>query len=395
MARLIREKKDTWRIVVEAGVDPITLKRKRIVRTFLGSQKEAERERARLELEALQPPVVEPSKQPLGEYLIRWIDTIARPELKPVTYQGYRWYIVKHINPIMGHIPLSHLVPLHIQEFCSYKIENGRLDGKGPLSNRSVIYIHSILRQALERAVDLELIPKNPCARAKPPRSRKRRGKTGKGRSYVVLDAEQLTEFLDRCQGHRDYALVHTAAYTGMRQSELLGLQWHHILWNENAIDVEQALSLLEGGKRVLGETKNLTSTRTVKVTDSVMAILREHKKAQLERQLKSGGTFVNHHNMVFPDIRNGEFENRKNLSHRFSKLAKRAGYEGFRFHDLRHTHATILLSAGEYINAVSERLGHADVDTTLRTYGHVLPKKQDEVAKRFAFPASREGLRP
>lgn len=200
-----------------------------------------------------------------------------------------------------------------------------------------------------------------------------------------ILDTQQLASFLDACRGHRDYALIYTAAYTGMRQSELLGLQWQHILWNENSIRVEQALNLLESGGHDLGDTKNRSSMRVVKVTESVMNALHDHKKPQIERQFHSGGSFNNSLNLVLHDIRNGNYENRKNVSTRFSNLARKAGYSGLRFHDLRHIHATILLSAGEFVKAVSERLGHSDVDTTLRTYAHVLPKKQDEVAQRFA----------
>lgn len=283
-------------------------------------------------------------------------------------------------QPDNGHIPLGSLAPIHVQEFYSFKAAEGRLDGKGALSSRSVLYIHSILRQALEKAVTLELILKNPCQKVTPPRLKKRLP-----RDYVVLDASQLSRFLEFCRGHRDYALIFTAAYTGMRQSELLGLQWEHVLWNDSSIKVEQSLNLLEGGVPYLGATKNASSSRVVKVAESVMKVLREHKKALAQRQLKEQGAFANQHNLVFPDLRTGGYENRKRVSARFKRLAEKAGYPGLRFHDLRHIHATILLTAGEFVKVVSQRLGHADVDTTLRTYAHVLPKQQDEAARRFA----------
>lgn len=119
---------------------------------------------------------------------------------------------------------------------------------------------------------------------------------------------------------------------------------------------------------------------------------LREHKKALAQRQLKEQGAFANRHNLVFPDLRTGSYENRKRVSARFKRLAEKTGYPGLRFHDLRHIHATILLTAGEFVKVVSQRLGHADVDTTLRTYAHVLPKQQDEAARRFAELLSGRG---
>lgn len=393
MARMFEVKpgSNIWRIVVDTGINPSTGQRRRKTETIEGKKK-AEARIKELEGKVVTGEYFEASKQLLEEYLIRWIDFIAKPNLKPITYEGYRRYITKHINPVIGKIPLNQLTPLHVQEFYSYKSEFGSLKYKdkdgtpipGPLSSRSVVYMHSILRQALENAVDMELIPKNPCAKAKPPRSQKRPGQNIKGEPYVVLDAGQLDTFLKKCESHRDHAIIYTAAYTGMRQAELLGLQWADILWAENAVRVERTLSLLPEGGYDLNTTKTQTSTRTVKVHESVMAVLKEHRKGQLERQLKQEG-FKNEKGFVFPDWKSGKEENRQNLQHRYRNLVTKHGHEGMRFHDLRHTHATILLSAGEYINAVSERLGHASVDITLKVYGHVLPNRHDKVAKRFA----------
>lgn len=115
-----------------------------------------------------------------------------------------------------------------------------------------------------------------------------------------------------------------------------------------------------------------------------MLAVLKEHKKRQLELQLASGGKYKNELNLVFTTPK-GKPEDRTNVYHRFANLAAKLGHKGMRFHDLRHTHATILLSEREMVNAVSERLGHADEATTLRIYAHVLPNKAEETAERFA----------
>ncbi|MGI6649544.1 MAG: tyrosine-type recombinase/integrase [Bacillota bacterium] len=316
------------------------------------------------------------------------LDNYAKPNLEKTTYQAYRKEITRHMIPIMGHIPLCYLTPLHIQEYYNYLAENGKLVKKGNevirsggLSARAITYQHAILRQALEKAVDLELIPKNPCTKAKPPRSKKH-----PGQAWVPMTKEELREFLKGFEGHRDYAIVYTAAYTGMRQSELLGLTWSDILWDEKTIRVNKALHLSDDEEKFehRERTKNVSSTRNVKITDRVINVLKEHRKKQLELQLASGGEFNNQNNLVFPNIRNGGYEDRRNLHHRFVNMAEKLGYPDLTFHHLRHIHATILLSAGEYINAVSERLGHNDSFTTLKIYAHVLPNKQEEVANHF-----------
>jgi integrase len=368
-----------YRIVINLGRDPQTGKYKKKRKDVHGTRQEAEAVRDKLIAE-LENPQKPPSEQPLGEYLLYWIDTIARPDLEKNTYESYRWRIEKHINPSLGHIPLCALEPIHIQTFYSYKAEAGRLKGEGGLSNRSIVYLHAILKEALDKAVDLDLIPKNPCEKVKPPRDKKR-----KARDMVILSKQELREFLAGCKGHRDYALIFTAAYTGMRQSELLGLQWDDILWQEKAIRVKKALHRLDDGTyEHRDRTKNETSSRVIKVTDEVLAVLKEHKKRQLELQLASGGKYKNELNLVFTTPE-GTPEDRTNVYHRFANLAAKLGHEGMRFHDLRHTHATILLSEGEMVNAVSERLGHADEATTLRIYAHVLPSKAEETAERFA----------
>lgn len=191
---------------------------------------------------------------------------------------------------------------------------------------------------------------------------------------WVVLDAKQLSEFLEESKDHRDYAIVYTAAYTGARQSELLGLTWDKVNWDEKTITIDHALHLddeSEDGFEHRPRTKNETSTRTIDVSERVLKVLQEYKKSQIDSPL------------VFTEP-NGDPINRHNLTHRFSNLVKRLGYPIMTFHHLRHTHATILLSDGAYINEVANRLGHADPKITFSIYGHVLPNKKQTLANRF-----------
>ncbi|MEN6348945.1 MAG: site-specific integrase [Syntrophomonas sp.] len=375
----------------------------------------------------------------LGDYLQQWL-AFKKPEVEAVTYDSYKSNVEAHITPILGHIPINDLTPLHFQEFYAGKKEHGRLPKKKKpkegvikndaetkpeeaetelktnksLSNRSVQLLHSILHQALDRAVDLELMTKNPTEKIKPKRDKRKQKEHVK---INVLDAHQLVAFLEGCIEHRDYAIIYCAAYTGARQSELIALTWNKILWDKKIIQIEESINLLDSGEFDPGSTKNEPSTRDIQVTERVIATLKAHRKA-LNKYMAATGT-RNPKGLVFPDLllpepsegksdkRKGfylrrktaktdseiqtttevinlSYMNRKNLSNRFSTLAERFGHPEFTFHGLRHSHATILLSRGWYIVDVSERLGHADVDTTLRTYAHFIPKRKAEVAKKF-----------
>lgn len=343
-----------------------------------GTRPEAE-EILRQMIYDLENPPKKFSEQLTGEYLLLWVDTIAKPVLEQNTYESYRWEIEMHINPSLGHIPLCEITPYHIQTFYSYKAEAGKLKGKGGLSNRSIVYKGTILNMALAKAVDLELIEKNPCDSVKPPRDK---NKKRKKEEMVVLSKEELKTFLTDTKSHADWSIIFIAAYTGMRQSELLGLRREDIFWKDKKIRVKMTLHRLQDGTyEHRPRTKNETSTRIIPVTRKVLAVIKLHlwKQNQILNDCDSKWKDI----LVFLDSK-GEPLDRRNLSHRFANLAAKHGHEKMRFHDLRHTHATILLSAGEMINAVSERLGHADIQTTLQIYGHVLPKKAEDIAIRF-----------
>lgn len=374
--------KKHYRIVINLGKDPVTGTYKKKRKDVHGDRPQAEAVLLEMLNELYAPPVAEPPKtkisdQPLGDFLIYWVDLIAKKSLEKNTYQSYRWEIENHMIPNIGHIPLSELVPMHIQTFYDYKSEAGRLNGSGGLSNRSIKYKHSILNQALMKAEDLELIEKNPCAKADVPKDKKTQKE-----KMAVLSKDKLRELLEAIIEHNDYHLIFTAAYTGMRISELLGLRWLDILWDQKQIRIEMTMHVLNNGEfEHRPRTKNKTSTRTIDVTDNVLNVLRNHRKQQMEMAL------FNKLNLVFPNTnpkKLGLPQNRKNVSHRWANLAAKMGHKGMRFHDLRHTHATILLEAGEMLKAVSERLGHADELTTTRLYGHVRPAKAVATAEKF-----------
>jgi integrase len=193
---------------------------------------------------------------------------------------------------------------------------------------------------------------------------------------WVVLCRQELASFLKDIKGRRDYALIYVAAYTGARQSELLGLTWDKVRFKDKAIRIEQTLHRdkdSDSGFEERPRTKRKSSTRTIPVTNRVIKVLEKHRQEQIAAGIESKHVFLE------PD---GNFIDASNLGRRFKRLAK--NYPGMTFHHLRHTHATILLSEGANINEVAERLGHANAAITLKTYGHVLPDRPQSLANFF-----------
>lgn len=379
------DEKDKWQAVVHTGYNPEKKRHDKVRRTFYGTRRQAEAFLRDLIFELENPDVVV-SQMPVGEWLDYWLENYGTIKYKweKNTYERAERVVRVNIKPYISEIPLNALEPRHIMDLYSYLSTSGKIrrfkdeDGQTQterigLSSRTVRYVHTILNQALNEAVKLRKINENPAKGLTPAKE-----KTRNRDEWVVLDANQLYKFLEACKGHRDYAIIFTAAYTGARQSELLGLTWDKINWIEMTITINQALHLdyeSEDGFEHRPRTKNETSTRIIDISERVLNVLQEYKNSQKEKGVYTELVFTE------PD---GTPINRHNLTHRFSNLAKNLGYPKMTFHHLRHTHATILLSDGAYINEVANRLGHADPKITFSIYGHVLPNRKQTLANRF-----------
>ncbi|MEN6348121.1 MAG: tyrosine-type recombinase/integrase [Syntrophomonas sp.] len=329
------------------------------------------------------------SQETIADWFVYWFNeyTPVFYEWEKNTRERAKRIINKNILPSLGHIIISQLESDLIANFYVKLAQEGKkvkTKDKDPegnpiikwvgLSKRTIKYVHTILNQSFDDAVTLKKIPANPAKGLKLPKDKEKHYS-----KWVVLDENQLWDFLSKTEGHRDYALIYTAAFTGARESELFGLKKDRLLKADRAIRVEGALHLdpdSPDGFEQRERTKNDTSTRTIPVTEDVIEVIEHHIAKQEENGIESDLIFTE------PD---GEPINRNNLGHRFSNLSTKLGYPGMTFHHLRHTHATILLSDGANINEVSERLGHAKPTITLSVYGHVLPGRMQSLAERFA----------
>lgn len=382
---LVKGKK--YEIIIEAGRDPQTGKRKRIYRVVNGRKSDAEREMARMIRELEQGTYIEPSKMTVADYLLHWLDAHG-PNLAPSTLASYTRIIKTHLTPALGGILLSKLTPLHIQKYYSNKLNEGRADGKeGGLSLRTVRYHHTVLREALQHAVKWGLIHDNPADFTTPPRPKKP--------EICPLDQNQLAQLLEAAEGHKDKWLYMFAAHSGMRQGEILALTWP-------AVDIEGKKPLARVRQtmgyinrqgfvfRPIGKSKK--ALRELTLLDQAAYALRQRRKQQLEEKMAAPPGQYQETDLIFTDHL-GRPLDPSGLTRRFKRLATKAGFPNLRFHDLRHTFATFMLEMGIHPKVVQEYLGHETIGITMDTYSHVIPGvHQEAVARVNEYLANRNG---
>jgi integrase len=302
----------------------------------------------------------------IEEFMNRWLVS-SESSLRPKTWHQYKQITRDYILPELGQIKLANLRPDIIQATYDKHLVSG-------VGVRTVQYIHSVLRSCLYRAVKLGILQRNPIIGTSPPKA--------KYKEMKVLDEEeaQLLLITSRAKEDRYSALYQLALTTGMRQGELLGLKWKDINWDRKTITVQRQLARIPGGKLEFVQPKTRSSVRTISLGEMTIAILKEHQKQQFHESNQKG-TCWKDFDLLFP-ASTGTPTNPSNLYYRsFKPLLKDAELPTIRFHDLRHTAASLMLSHGVSVLAVSKRLGHAQPSITLDVYGHLIPGVQEKVA--------------
>ncbi len=303
----------------------------------------------------------------VGEYLERWLSDCLQDTVKPSTYSSYDQLVRKHVVPALGRIRLKALAPTHVRGLLRDKLDAG-------LSPRTVQYIRFVLRKALDQTVTDNLIPRNPAASVKSPQVRREEIKP--------LSPEQSRLFLRAATNAEDrlQALYVLAIHCGLRQGELLALKWEDVDLEAGTLQVRRSLSGSKDGCPTFDTPKTAKSRRRVCLTNGATDALKRHRKRQLEERIRVAGLWRDY-GLVFT-TETGTPLDRHNLVERaFKPLLKKAGLPEIRFHDLRHTCATLLLSRGVHPKIVQELLGHATIAITLDTYSHVLPGMGDTAA--------------
>jgi integrase len=369
-----RRSKGSWTIVLDVGRDPETGKRRQQWHTIRGTKRDAERALREMLVALEKGTYVKPSRLTLGEWLMQWFNSYVIMHTTPRTQESYYSIMYHHLIPSLGEIPLAQLQPQHLQSYYAHAFAQGRLQNGGHLSERSVLYHHRILSEALSHAVKMGLVARNVAEVVDPPRPARPK--------MTTLAPDDIPKFLEAARETPYYVFYSTLLYTGLRRGEGLALRWRNVDLDMASLSVVETAYKLGNGEYVIKEPKTSHSRRTVALPPSLALLLHQYRldREQLLIQL---GRRLTADDFVFARI-DGSPLDPNAVTRTFAKLISKLGLPHIRLHDLRHTHATLMLKAGVHPKVVSERLGHAGIGITLDTYSHVLPGLQEAAAERF-----------
>lgn len=364
MKGYIREVGKNWQITVDVGMTPEG-KRKRHFETVRGKKGDAQRKLREI-LDNLDKGVyTPPSKSTVASHLKTWLAGYAKTNCSQRTYEGYRSIIETHLIPSLGDIQLRRLQPPAIQKYYGEAVTK--------LSHRTVHHHHRVLSESLKYAIRQGYLGRNPCELVDPPKPRKIPMRT--------LTPAEVEVLLERAQDNQFYPVIYTAVSTGLRQAELLGLRWRDIDLDSLSISVNRALYKRRGVCE-FKEPKSNHSRRRVAMTEKLGTYLREYKVHREVLWLELG-KILSLDDLVFCTIE-GKPQDPGVLSHNFARIARRAGLGHVRFHDLRHTFASLMLLRGASPKVISEALGHSSVAFTLDTYSHIIEGMQSDAMSKL-----------
>jgi integrase len=343
-------------------------------KTFYGKTRKEVQEQLNTALhQQQQGTLVTTPQQKVEQFLAHWLEDVHKHSVRPRTYERYEGMIRLHLVPGLGHHPLQKLSPQHLQAFYTKKLQEG-------LSPTTVLSFHKMLHLALDKAVQWGLVPRNMCDAVEPPHVKR----------YEIqpLNSEQIQQFLTAARGHRLEALFVLALATGMRRGELLALKWRDINFAAGTLQVRRILTHMPAklngkGGYVEAEPKTEKSRRSIALASFALEQLKQHRVRQVEEELKAGVAWKDN-DLVFSSTVGGHLHTSRILFAQFKQLLKKAGLPDIRFHDLRHSSATMLLSLGVHPKVVQEILGHSQISMTMDIYSHVLPTMQREAMSKL-----------
>jgi integrase len=358
-----------WAIVIDVR-DRVTGRRKRRWHSFAGTKRQAQVEAARLISEIQRGTHVDATRETLAEFLDRWLDHM-RGQVSPRSHERYAELARKNIVPLLGGLSLTRLQPAHISEAYAKALTSGRRDGHGGLAARTITHMHRVLRQALQQAVQWQLLPRNPADMVKPPRVERRQMQT--------LNADATIECIESARGTNMFMPILLGLLCGLRRGEVVALRWRSVDLERGQLSVVASAEQTDQGVREK-ETKS-GKGRAVALSATVVAELRAHRLRQAEGLLMLGVRLSDDHHVVARE--DGQPLQPRSLSQAFRKFIRRQGLQRIRLHDLRHSAATHMLAAGVHPKIAQERLGHSSVAVTIDLYSHVLPGMQAEAVSR------------
>jgi integrase len=355
----IRKKGESWQIQVYAGSGPDG-KYRRHFETVHGLKSTAQKRLNELLVSLEKGIYTPPGRLTVAEHLRSWLTGYVKTNCSQRTLDGYQSIVERHLIPALGHVQLKHLQPPAIQAYYGRACET--------LSARTIHHQHRVLSQSLKYAVRQGYLGRNPAEMVDPPLPRKKVMRT--------LIPGEVEVLFQNAQDSYYYPVIYTAVSTGLRQAELLGLRWRDVDLDMLSISVSQVLYKRRGACR-FQEPKTAHSRRRVAMTPKLASFLREYR---MERESLSWqlGQPVGLDSLVFASV-DGRPIDPCVLTHAFGRMTRQAGLEGVRFHDLRHTFASLMLLRGAKPKVISEALGHSSVAFTMDTYSHIIEGMQSD----------------
>ena len=363
----IRKRKDgRWEGRYTAGRDPVT--GKAIYRNVLGKTQAEVKEKLKTAIEKTRVLPLKTEHYTVGQWLDAWMENYAKLQVRPSSHKTYQGFISNHIKPALGDLPLEKLTAMDLQRLYKHLLESGRVEctesrnkPKG-LSIKTVRNINQVISSAMEFAIEQKLIAANPTDGCALPKLEHREMKT--------LPTEQLASFLHEAKESGVFELYYIELATGLRRGELLGLKWEDIDLERGTIQVRRQIARING-EVVEAPLKTKNSYRSVSIGHDAVEILKEQRR-------KTNSEYV------FPSPTGGPISP-DSVLHMLHRGLKRAGLPQIRFHDMRHTFATVALQNGVDIKTVSGMLGHYSAGFTLDTYAHVTTQAQRQAADTMA----------
>lgn len=374
MARgAVHRYKDGWSIRYDAGIDEKTNRRKQPFESGFTTRQEAEAQLALRLHEVATGRYIKPTSRTFGEMAAYWLSTRDHGAVRPRTLTCYETIVRRHLIPSLGTLPIQGIKPSVVNQFyqrCAAK----------KLTGKTLSVYHAVLRQIFQSAVDDQLLGANVMDKVARPAS--------KTREMTIWAADELQQFLTLTKDSPFAVLWHIYAMTGVRRSEGLGIRWSDIDWPRRLLHIRQQV-VLNRGILSFGPPKNAAGRRSIMVGEQTMDLLREHRRQQHEVRLKSPYPWHNH-DLVF-----ARQDMKRNLqgmgapwmpgtiTKAFTAEVAALDLPTIRLHDLRHTHATIMLAEDGNVKALAARLGH-DPAILLRIYAHALPEHEARAVSRF-----------
>jgi len=351
-----------WCGAISLGYDPDGKLRRKVV--YGKTKREVQEKLAILQHDAATGRPIPDSHLTVARHFEDWLRA-KKTSVRSSTYNQNEGHVRVHILPYLGHVRLIDLDYRQINLFYEHLQASD-------LAPRTIYDISSILRAGLKDAADKRIIRDNPALLA----ARLSRG----DREASFLAPQELAAFLTAAKGERLEDAFIVALNTGMRPGEWLGLAWQDVDLPQAKLTVRQALHE-EKGRLFLGPVKTRAGRRTISLPKEAVKALQRQRTRQMKDKLVAGGTWVNEWGLVFTNTRGGALY-RTNIAKRdMKRILDRASLDGVTLHTFRHTHASLLIAAGEDIKTVSRRLGHEKITITLQTYGHLMPGRDEEAA--------------